>query len=324
MRPTNSTSIVRLETYVNPQMLPAYAAMIRLGGYNSQPRYALAAADRALAIDPSDYLVWSRLTWLALPKWGGSIASMRKVIADSQNHAKDNPLLSLIRHQADVVAAGLDDCGCNRMTDVSVYPRLFDQVIAKSWLGGAGINAEKIGRNDLAVIYLSEALRFSPECCASDYLIWRSDALTQLGNFTWAVADANRAIRDDPTDKTAWTARGLAHQLSHDDAAAEADFKQALVLVPADDYSLRQLGMLYMAKHRWEDGWNIATELIANHPDDPNGWIIRASIQKDQPRPGLDDTIHQFLSRFGDDPDPEVQVPVAQMRAQLARDSAHH
>jgi hypothetical protein len=53
--------------------------------------------------------------------------------------------------------------------------------------------------------------------------------------------------------------------------------------------------------------------LIQMNPDNPQGWLLRASIQKNQPRAGLDQTISDFVARFGNDP--AQQGPVARMQA---------
>lgn len=297
----------------------AYSTMIRLAGLNGSAVDAFAIADRALAVDPANYLLYSRLMWLAQPKWGGSIEIMRNVADAAQRHAKDNPALAVIANQPEAVASGLDDCGCNgRAIGASAYRQVFDQVTAKSWLGGAGLSARKAEQYVPAVIYLSEALRFAPQ--STDYLVGRSNVLTILGQHDWAMADANRAIASDPSEKTAWTARGYAYESVNDFAHAEQDFRQALRLIPEDSWTLAELGRIYVySTHDWDKGWNVANQLIQNHPEDAAGWILRASIQKDQPRPGLDDTVNYFLSHFGNDPD--VQTTVAQMRQYLTQES---
>lgn len=301
---------------MDKRMMPAYAAMIRLAGLNGEREYALTAARRGLEIDPADYLIWSRLIWISQPKWGGSIAAMQKVVAESQRHVMQNPLLLLLQHQADAVAAGFDDCGCTEDFDSSAFRAVFDQVIAKSWLGGAGLSANKVHQEGTAVIYLSEALRFAPQ--STDYLVGRSNSLTSLGLHDWAVADADRAIKLDPGAKTAWTARGYAYESVNDFVHAEQDFQHALTLIPDDTWTLTELGRIYVySTHDWDKGWSVANQLIQSHPEDPDGWIFRASIQKDQPRPGLQDTIRYFIAHFGDDP--QQQPVIAQMRPYLAQ-----
>lgn len=198
---------------------------------------------------------------------------------------------------------------------------MFDQVTAKNWLGGAGLSAQKTNQHATSVIYLSEALRFDPD--HTDYLIARSNAFTDMGQYVRALADANRAIKSDPTEKTAWTARGYAYRVTHDYAHAEQDYRVALNLKPGDEWTLDELGGIYVySTHAYGKGWDVANQMIQNHPEDPDGWIFRASIQKDQPRPGLQDTISYFIAHFGNDP--QQQSVVAQMRPYLAQKAARH
>lgn len=149
----------------------------------------------------------------------------------------------------------------------------------------------------------------------------RSNALTDLGQHAWAIADADRAIKIDPSEKTAWTARGYAYRLVGDYVHAESDYRNALNLKPGDQWTLDELGRIYVYSTReFDKGWDVANQMIQNKPEDPDGWIFRASIQKDQPRAGLQDTIKYFIAHFGNDP--QQQTIVAQMRPYLARESA--
>lgn len=305
---------------LNKHLIPAYAAMIRLAGLSGDDEYAQSAAKRALKSDPSDYLIYSRRIWLAQPKWGGSVDAMRRVIADAQQHTGENPLLLMLQNEGDAVAAGLDDCGCDSSdaVNVDVYRRVFDQATAKSWLGGAGLSAQDAGQNDLAVIYLSEAIRFTPARCCTDYLVSRANAFIGLGQFARAVADADRTIKINPAIKRAWTARGLAHLISLNSADAEEDFKQALKLERDNAYSLWGFGTAAERLHEWDKAWAASDRLIKRHPEDPNGWIIRAFVQHDQPRAGLQDTVAYFVAHFGRQPD--QRMTVMQMKAMLRED----
>jgi tetratricopeptide (TPR) repeat protein len=304
------------------RMTTTYATMIRLAGLNGDAEYASAAAKRGLAIEPSNYLIRSRLIWLAQPKWGGSVEEMRTQAAAAQPQIKNNPLLVLIGKQPDARAAGFDDCGCGRSpVPASEYRRIFDQVITKSWLGGAGLSAANANQHALGAMYLSEALRFNPD--NTDYLIARSNAFTRMGQYAWALADADRALEADPAAKRAWTARGYAYRSAGDFAHAERDYRAALNLKPGDRWTLDELGRIYVySTHEFDKGWDIANQMIQDYPEDPDGWILRASIQKDQPRPGLRDTITYFIDHFGSDP--SQQAVVAQMRPSLTQGPTNH
>lgn len=49
------------------RIMPAYAGMITLAGLKGDDEYAQAAARRALKVERSNYLIYSRLTWFAQP-----------------------------------------------------------------------------------------------------------------------------------------------------------------------------------------------------------------------------------------------------------------
>lgn len=111
--------------------------------------------------------------------------------------------------------------------------------------------------------------------------------------------------------------RGYAYKAMKDYALAAPDFEKAATLDPSNTFPLSQLGTIYTSEtHEWDKAWNIADRLIHDHPKLAAGWILRASIQKDQPRAGLRDTINYFLANFGNDPN--EAIPAAQMRQTLA------
>lgn len=95
---------------------------------------------------------------------------------------------------------------------------------------------------------------------------------------------------------------------------AAEDYEQALRLNPSDTWTLAELGNIYIrSAHAWDKGWTIANRLILMSPDNPQGWLLRARIQKDEPRAGLNQTISDFVVRFSNDP--SKQIYVAQMQA---------
>ncbi|MEO6967942.1 MAG: DUF4034 domain-containing protein [Rhodanobacteraceae bacterium] len=318
---TEGMSDLEQAVKLEPRLVPAYAAMIRvagLGGGRNSRNFALTVAGHALTTDPSNYLIYARLSWLAEPKWGGSAKAMRWVGSAAQQHVGDNPLLVLIQDHAPIFEAGLDNCDCTHAAQFASYRHIFGEIGTESRMGRAGMYAEDNNYYDVAVIYLSEALRFNPG--NGNYLEPRANALVNLHQYAWAVTDGDHAVKANAEDKYAWTARGYAYRSAQDYAHAEHDYLAALTLVPGDAWTLDELGRIYVySTHEWDKGWNVANQLIQSHPENADGWIFRASIQKDQPRPGLDDTINYFLVHFGDDP--SQQVVVAQMRQHLAQES---
>jgi len=67
--------------------------------------------------------------------------------------------------------------------------------------------------------------------------------------------------------------------------------------------------------HDWDKGWDVADQLIKAHPENPYGWILRATIQEQQPRAGLKDTVEYFATHFSSDP--AMAKRLTRMRAAL-------
>ena len=60
----------------------------------------------------------------------------------------------------------------------------------------------------------------------------------------------------------------------------------------------------------------MADQLIREQPNSPNGWLLRASIQQQQPRAGLDVTADELDAHFGKSP-PMAKI-ILDMRASVA------
>ncbi len=301
---------------LDPKVTPAYVALInadRMGDTSD----AASAFEQGIAAAPADYSIYSAYLTALQPRWGGSLQRMARVIDSAQAHAGENPLLQLL--PAEELAEDYDVCDCHSRADWLMDPVVFDNVAGSNLLERAGDAASTHNYPGLAVVYLSEALRFDPN-------LWRGRAsrdyaLTMLGEPDWAIQDANHLIDIAPKYAEGYNVRAYAYEAQHDYAHAAQDLVTATSLKRDDSWGLIELGNLYAHKtHEWDKGWDVADRLIRFYPEKPQGWLIRASIQKDQPRAGLDDTIHYFLAHFGGDP--RQHVAVAEMRATLAREAA--
>ncbi|HEY2345960.1 MAG TPA: hypothetical protein VGH80_08755 [Xanthomonadaceae bacterium] len=301
---------------LDPQITPVYAAMIETGILDGDGRYARAAIARGLRIDPANYWIHSRAIWLSRPVWGGSRREVREAVAKAQVHARSNPLLELFLPEDDAVEYRID-CACTSKSEIGAFRKVFDRIGAAKLFGNAGRTAESDDQSSTAVVYLSEAIRFDPTLV--DEHMSLVDTLTDLHRNGLAKAEADRFVALEPDNKFSYEARSYYERSTGHLVDAENDVLAALKLAPDDAWALDELGDDYVHRSRqFDKGWDVADRLIKAHPDDPNGWLLRASIQKDQPRPGLHDTLVYFLAHFGDDP--AVQELVPRMRAELAKE----
>jgi Tfp pilus assembly protein PilF len=299
---------------LNPQVTPAYVAMIDAGKMGPGRAYIDEAARRGLAAAPADYSIYSALMVAEQPKWGGSLYAMTGLARRAQAHARDNPLLVLLL--AEGPAYAYDVCNCESRADWAADPTVFDNVASLNLLFNAGSAAASNNHPELSVVYLSEALRFQ----SSTDAIRRKRAydLAALGEFRMALDDANSLIAADPDNADNYQVLGMVYADMGDEPHAEKDLEEVLVLRPDDAAALVPLASIYINNtQEWDKGWDITNRILRGQPDSPAGWVMRATIQENQPRPGLDKTYMYFVSHFGNDPG--MQWQITHMREFLAK-----
>jgi tetratricopeptide (TPR) repeat protein len=284
---------------IDPKLIPAYHTMIHIARMDSDPRYGTDAAKRALAVQPASFPIYSSLIGMAEPRWGGSVALMNRLIGQAQVHAPQNALLRLLLSQRDGAWELIENCACDDFADADLYRRFFAEVPMLGVLKAAGWAAEQRGHPALAVVYRSQLLRFYPADLGSRE--GRTFGLLQLERARWAIEEGNILVRMEPRDQNAYGLRGSAYRISGDPFHAAQDFEQALRLNPQDPDLLFSLGDVYANEtHDWDRGWAMADQLM--QANDPRAWLLRAQIQKTQPRTGLDQTVREFMQRFSADP----------------------
>ncbi|HEV2680176.1 MAG TPA: hypothetical protein VGV14_06735 [Rhodanobacter sp.] len=305
-------SDLRKAIALDPKVTPAHSALIHAGGLGFGRKYTDDAIAGGIAAAPDDYSIYSMAIWSQQPKWGGSLAGMRRLAAQAQAHASDNPALKLMLSEQPFYV--VSNCDCAQEVELAAYPEALDQLASVPDLMEAGDAAKGSQHPAVAVIYLSEALRFGPEF--DDARLHRLEALIDFDEAAWAVADATSLIAAKPGDATLFEARANAYESLNDYAHAEQDFRAMLALDPNDTHALVQLGhMLVYWTHDWNGGWDVANQLIKAQPQSPYGWILRANIQQQQPRAGLKDTVEYFEAHFSGDP--QMGQIITQMRSAL-------
>ncbi|WP_158628858.1 DUF4034 domain-containing protein [Dyella choica] len=286
---------------LDPHVTPAYAGMLYVAMLGSDGAYAMHAAKQGLAIDPANFPIYARLARMSQPKWGGNVHRLQGVIDAAQRHAKDNPLLLLLlaeRKDGDEYVAY---CECSIEQEYDIYQQLFAEPGTTGMLMGAGWGAHDRNALDFSVIYRSELLRFDPSQIA--HRQGRAFDLPRLGQADWALFEGNSLVALAPQDENSYEARGYVYEQMHQTDPAVKDFEQALRMNPDDAWGLLALANLYAFDlHDWDKAWVPANRMVQIHPDDPRGWQLRAIIEKNGRRKGLDQTVSEFVARFGNDP----------------------
>ena len=304
---------------LNPHITPVYAAMIHAGGLSLGKAYADHAVDLGLRADPSNWYIYHQLMWLARPEWFGSLGAMQRVATSAMTHASQNPLLVMEKMAVQRYEANPSGCNCAPQPQAARFPAAFDELAISSSLADAGSTASSQNVFTVSVVYLSEALRFQPQ--EDGLRRQRAKDLAILGESQMARDEANKLVAADPKNAANYEARGNVYMFMSDYNHAEQDFEAALASSPDDIDVLVQLGGIYVNEtHEWDKGWDITDRLIKAYPNYAGGWVMRATIQMNQPRAGLDDTYEQFVAHFGTDP---AQQPTLDwLRRTLAQESS--
>jgi uncharacterized protein DUF4034 len=279
---------------LNPKITPAYDAMITIGAMSLGDEYALSAAKRGLAQDPGNTEIYGRLMWLEQPNWAGSLDAMTAVANGARKYEGRNPLVRALITGRDMYR--IESCDCAADAKLSAYESVLDQFSWADDLKNAGYAAKDASNPSAMAIYLSEALRFSPEL--HNTRIDRTYALVEFDRIPWAIAEASRLIAADPNDEYSIRARAWAYSIGNDPAHAQQDFEMAARLDPDDDWVRTQLSGAYMGNKQWDKAWDLANREIEKKPQDMGGWSLRAAIQEQQPRAGLKATADYLESHF--------------------------
>ena len=300
---------------LNKRISPPYVTMIYIGALGAGNDYALAAARQGLSQTPDNYGIYNMLTWKFQPRWGGSLGAAATIAAEAQTHMKSNPLLGLLQAKAKVYQVNLNNCNCHTPEQLVQYRSVFDQVATTKVLAEAGMAAESSNQPGIAVVYLSEALRFQPEL--ENERMHRAMLLNNFDESAWAVQEANALLKSKPNDVVRLRLRATSYESLNDYPHAEADARAILAQDPSDAHALLTLSSIYIDDtQQWDKAWEVVNDLIKYYRDEPQVWVLRARIQRGQPRAGLKDTVDYYAAHFGNDP--AQQKTITWLRAELA------
>ena len=298
---------------LDPKVTPSYAALIHAGGLGQGRDYVDAAIRDALAAVPDDYSTYSMALWTRQPKWGGSLEAMNQLAAQAQAQAPENPLMKMLLSERPFYEVW--NCDCTKADEMAAYPSAADELTSSGNLISIGKLASDYHDQTMALIYQSEALRFTPG--DEDARVNRSFALADYDESAWAAADLSRVLAAAPGNKKALDARAYAYEALGDYTHAEQDLRALLAMDPRDARTLSRLGDLFVNwAHDWNKGWAVADQLTREQPANPYGWLLRADIQERQPRAGLDVTADYLASHFSNDP--RLAKIVVRLRAAVA------
>ena len=299
-----------------PALTRAYASMIYAGALEGDDDYMDKAAASGLAIDPSNYTLRRQMMNQAQSKWGSAFGGEDAQKTEDEALIARNPLLRMVAQSPALYRAICDDCGESVGGPVELYMAAADHNLSYGNMTNLA-NEAYDNAPRLTVEFYSEALRFNPT--DPDVLLWRAQEMVKLGDAEGAIESVAQAAQRFPDDNAIGTKLGTLYASTGHVKEAESAFLAVLKRDPDSQRAMAELGDLYNhAGHQPDKAEVLADTLISRHPENPDGYIVRACNQMDHNLPGRYDTIHYFIDHFGDRP--EFKSQVAEMRAYLT----HH
>jgi tetratricopeptide (TPR) repeat protein len=291
---------------LDPHIVFAYSMLIDMAMLTGDDESASGAAERGLAMEPTNYALYGQMIWKAEPKWGGSIQEMSSIAHRAQAYATKNPLLKLLLPRPAAYAANLTDCDCSGHSDENSYRVVLDDMPAADVLAGVATVTNDRHLANLAVVYQSELLRFSP--WLDRVRLQRAPYLAAFRQKPWAMEEMAELSARSRKDADTLAAFANAYMFLQEPTLAESQYQQIIAMDPAN-YDIRyKLGELYVMFGQWDKSWATAEQMIKNAPDNPNGWLLRALVQLNQPRTGLSDTMQYLQKHFADNDEVQGQL----------------
>lgn len=305
---------------LDPTLAPAYTALIHAAGMDGAVGDADAIARDALARVPDDYSVYYRVMWHSQPKWGGSLEAMDAAARQAQRYADANPLLKILAGER--ACYQVYEAGLTPGEELERFTGALDRFASRGDLEWASRLSNKLHDTSALAVFASQVLRFEPD--SDENRTRRAVALVDFDEADWALRELGTILARAPHDAYARQARAYAFDVQGDHAAEEKDLRVLLADQPGDMVLRTKLGYLYVNwPGHWDQAWSVADGIVRDDPQSPNGWLLRATIQRRQPRPGLADTARQFEAQFGKDP--RFAKTVLQLRAAAAlQDGPNH
>jgi hypothetical protein len=183
---------LRMAARLDGTLAMPYAVMIKAGMLVSDRALMQEATSRGWRTDQASMPLYNAIAMEAMPRWGGSVEAQAGLLEVIKREAPRHPLLLTVRATILADQADLYACHCASQTERAAYRSVFDDVAVFSDLRAVGKNALDNGQNELALVYLTEALRFDRNDQRT--LQARNQALSGVSS------DISRAVNESGAD----------------------------------------------------------------------------------------------------------------------------
>lgn len=209
---------------LEPTLVEAYCYLIEID-MNFGGRQTRQLFETALKIHPSSFVAREYFTHSLLPRWGGSYEAIQKVAADTGSYYARAPHLKVLEGR---VSADIASLAAHR-GDYKQALGYFDKALANGdfWFFNQGKGEALWELDDYsgALDQFSRVIRDKPGYKRGWWM--RSQVQKMLNNFPAAISDISRAIDIEPLDDSPVAARGYIYEMAGDYKSALKDFQVA-------------------------------------------------------------------------------------------------
>jgi tetratricopeptide (TPR) repeat protein len=254
----------------SPKLLLACQGLMEIGRQSSD-KLQNYATEKCLKTDPNSFFVIDEMMNGAEPRWGGSDAAMRSVSSYAQARAAENPVLGLFAfHHAFYAIEQMDDSDAESLSVLEPASLRVPNSGYLRMVGGAYLRKSDPWK---ALVFLSQALRFSPDYAQESR--FRALALRRVGETQWARADAERSVALDPDNGLALQQLGEILRELDGPAAGAPYFKRAIADERTREYAYNNYCGTLLDAQQLEEAGKCLDSLLIAFPENPEGWRQR-------------------------------------------------
>jgi len=182
---------LRMAAKLDGTIAMPYAVMIKAGMLVSDGELMKEATSEGWRTDPVSMPLYNAMAMETMPRWGGSLKAQARLLEVIKRESPRHPLLLTVRATILADQADISTCDCASEAERAAYRSVFDDVAGFSDLRDAGKNALNKGQDELALVYLTEALRFNRKDQRT--LQARNQALSGVGSDILRAANGSGA-----------------------------------------------------------------------------------------------------------------------------------
>jgi len=304
---------------LNPKLIAAYHGLIRIAQLKGDDILRSSSIQAALRLDPADPWIYDDWMDSLQPNWGGSIEQMQHVADEAMLHADENPLLKLAQaapvcYVAERLACRNCELRPDERSALEVFRKAAKFGPAKCFLSGAGSAAYRTLDYESAVLYYSQAMRFSGK---HNHFAERASALQMLGQNEMALEDLTKALSSNPNNAYALEVQGYIHETSGRPKEAEKSYLALLQVDPQNEQGRLALGRLYLTgvpqpgKARL-----ILSQLLERNPGLARAWLYMAMLDQGGDQAKCIQALENYV-KYVDRTDSHEQVEIPRVERRL-------